>query len=76
MTLRPVDMDMAMKDALLDHIRKALRARILEKIELDIEEAVEAAMDTFNAAVTSWKSPDSYGTIVKVILADKRSKEE
>jgi hypothetical protein len=69
---RPEELTNAMTDALIGSIRDALKARILERLEPDLNAAVDAGMETFKTTIAAWKDHASYDTIIKVILEDRR----
>lgn len=62
----------AMLDGLYRMIRKNMRERILEAIQPEIDQAIEAACETFEASVHAMVSPSRMETVIKVIIEDKR----
>lgn len=62
----------AMRDAALDRIRVALHARIMEKIEPDIQASIDAMMETFELKAATWKSFADPSMTIKFLIEDRR----
>jgi len=65
-------LEQAMIEGLLNRIRIELRASILKRIEPDIEQAIEAALKTFEVAIKKTHSEMDMSTLVKVIIEMKK----
>lgn len=64
----------AMLDGLMGRIRASPRERIMERMQPDIDAAVEAGCETFRAAVASYHDPMEGRQVVKVLIEDRRTK--
>ncbi len=58
----------AMLDGLTDRIRSDLKARILEKIEPDINAAVEASIESLKLAIESHRDYTHMQDVIKFIV--------
>jgi hypothetical protein len=67
------DVSEAMLRGLTDHVRAALRKRIMDRIEPDVDAAVEAGLATFEAAIQAHCDPMQMRDTIQVILKDRRS---
>lgn len=69
----PEDLAEAMARGLEDRIREHLKARILERIEPDIQAALDSAIEAFKLDVTAWHDMANMRDVVKVIV-ERRDK--
>lgn len=71
-TLRPAftgeEAAKAMLDGLTSRIRTELKARILERIDPDVNAAVDAALDGFKTAIESYRDYAHMQDVVRVII--------
>lgn len=61
----------AMLEGLTNMIRKELRKRIMERIEPDIEEAVNASLAAFKTTIESYRDPEMMRDTVRVLIERK-----
>jgi hypothetical protein len=61
----------AMIDGLTGRIRDELRKKILERIEPDLESAIDAAMEAFKLTVATWREPINLRETIKVLIERK-----
>ena len=64
----------AMLRGLEDHLKDALRERFQAQANIVINEAIEAAMKTFEVAVQQYRDQSTIRDIVQVVLRDARTK--
>jgi hypothetical protein len=57
-----------MLDGLTSRIRDALRQRILDRIEPDIQAAVDAGLASFKATIESYRDPMHMRDTVRVLI--------
>jgi hypothetical protein len=65
------DASRAMLEGLTSRIREALRTRILERLEPDIEQAIEAGVASFKATVEGYKDFAHMRETVRVLIERK-----
>ncbi len=58
----------AMLEGLTSHVRSELRKRIMERIEPDIEQAVDAGLASFKAAIETYRDPHNMRDTVRVLI--------
>lgn len=63
----------AMLDGLTSRIRNELRKRILERIEPDIEAAVNAGLAAFKTTIETWREPHNMRDTIRVLIERKPS---
>jgi actin-related protein len=62
------DASKAMLEGLTSRIRSELKARILERIEPDVNAAVDAALDGFKGAIESYRDYAQMRDVVQIII--------
>lgn len=63
----------AMLNGLTSRIRDALRKRILESIEPDIEAAINAGLESFKATIESYREHENMRGVIRVLIERKDS---
>ena len=63
----------AMLDGLTTLIRDELRLRIMEKIEPDIDAALDAGLAAFKITIESYREPHNLRDVVRVLI-ERRDK--
>ncbi len=58
----------AMLDGLTSRIRDALRKRILESLEPDIQAAIDAGLSSFKAAIESYHEAHNMRDTIRVLI--------
>lgn len=61
----------AMLEGLTSRIRSELKARILERIEPDVNAALDAALEGLKAAIHSYRDHAQLRDVVKIIIERK-----
>jgi hypothetical protein len=61
----------AMLEGLTSRIRSELKARILERIEPDVNAAVDAALDGLKTAIESYRDHANMRDVVRIIIERK-----
>jgi len=61
----------AMIEGLTSCIRNELRKRIMERIEPDINAAVDAGIAAFKTTIESWRDPETMRDVVRVLIERK-----
>jgi len=58
----------AMLDGLTSHIRAALKDKIMERLQPDIDAAIDAGMETFKAAIQSYHEARNMRDTIRVLI--------
>ena len=58
----------AMIDGLISRIRESLRARIMERIQPDIDDAIDESVKSLKVAIEAYRDPSMMTDTVRVLI--------